>query len=929
MVAAGITHDITTTRNSITTGWMLEPGSYRVRRANNFAPKISQGQLTHSDLDLWPTIDINDLSHGLGAEYLRSDPNRFYYTTGFGLETAFPERVTMASSSTNSETFTAYVYQDYGNYMYAGGSSVGGVRRYDPVGNAWAVSNAGPLGAATMDMRVCFNKLYVAIGDSNDMWSFDGATWTQVAGKKARCYAVWQTKLWRGNAGNIIPFDGAADGTAVAVGQVNSNVTTIVPQSGYLIIFKDDGKIYTYDGTTVADFTQNVAYTGNYQYAVSHQGWLYYGVLSNVHRLSASAGTAPSMQDVTPKKPDDVTNGWGIPVSFSYSPNFVYCLFNSPNTGFSNLLKWNGTGWHIVLISSGAGTACYYSRVSGMVWANIGGASWFTKVNTTNDTPYTLSYPTSGGPYYVYLPHMTAGLDDIDKLWRDVKIVADNLSGTVFLTLDYQIDRSGSWVNFGTATISPQQSLQFAANNGIVAKDLWLRVGFTTNSGSVTPVLKFLSVAYQPRPKSIYSISGQIIIDNNIHLKDGSGNDPNNATQLLAELMAMADFSGPTTLVGEDQISYQVIETSVGWVESVRSDSGVTFRAPVTWLQAIPNTIILTNNPSVGVDAAGTGTLVWQHPDNIFANDLALAFTYSGGQSHYLKATGFGFNVPSSATILGAQVDIACYTDGSFPTSSVNDSTFFSWGLAWTNPANADFENGFYATVDLGTTNNVNDTSKIMATTGYGFSVPGGAVIKGIKVRVLEKAVFSGGVPSDTLYTAVYPIKGGAIDNFHPKTVYLNHGTTPTWYEFGGPTDMWLNTWTPADINASNFGFGIWGLNWADAKPLTYYVDAVKVTVYYDTTDTGTAGSVVDTSVLLLKAGAAAGTSQPLVGNWPIKTTPLAQYRVHGGPTSLWGTTITPTDTNNSGFGVALVTTNTNLWAFVDHIRMSVYYNIT
>jgi hypothetical protein len=64
-------------------------------------------------------------------------------------------------------------------------------------------------------------------------------------------------------------------------------------------------------------------------------------------------------------------------------------------------------------------------------------------------------------------------------------------------------------------------------------------------------------------------------------------------------------------------------------------------------------------SPSTVVDDATIGTLAWADPDNAKISDgLYATCTSAGGESHYLKATEFGFAIPSGSTILGIQVDI-------------------------------------------------------------------------------------------------------------------------------------------------------------------------------------------------------------------------------------------------------------------------------
>lgn len=74
------------------------------------------------------------------------------------------------------------------------------------------------------------------------------------------------------------------------------------------------------------------------------------------------------------------------------------------------------------------------------------------------------------------------------------------------------------------------------------------------------------------------------------------------------------------------------------------------------------------NSPATLADDSAIGTVVWNNPSNASSqND-----TYAGSQpdgdltiTHYLKATDFGFSVPTGATINGIVVEVDKYSTAS------------------------------------------------------------------------------------------------------------------------------------------------------------------------------------------------------------------------------------------------------------------------
>jgi hypothetical protein len=119
-----------------------------------------------------------------------------------------------------------------------------------------------------------------------------------------------------------------------------------------------------------------------------------------------------------------------------------------------------------------------------------------------------------------------------------------------------------------------------------------------------------------------------------------------------------------------------------------------------------------------------------------------------------------------------------------------------------------------------------NSESQELKLTGFGFALPEGAVVVGIKavfnsvsgtrlsyasevVQMYKAAALAG-----TAKTAWWPdVSGGAL-------------------VVGGSSDLWGTTWTPAQINAAGFGIGLKIVNHS-GEPVTAAVIVVEVTVYY------------------------------------------------------------------------------------------------
>jgi hypothetical protein len=115
-------------------------------------------------------------------------------------------------------------------------------------------------------------------------------------------------------------------------------------------------------------------------------------------------------------------------------------------------------------------------------------------------------------------------------------------------------------------------------------------------------------------------------------------------------------------------------------------------------------------------------------------------------------------------------------------------------------------------------------TSDFIRFQGYGFAIPGGSVINGIRCRATVHESISGVADDNVLITKL----GGFIG--------VNHALMVEWplvdsvLTWGGLGDLWGVAWTPANINAATFG---WGLTITDLTGVGAggFVDCTEVTV--------------------------------------------------------------------------------------------------
>jgi len=162
------------------------------------------------------------------------------------------------------------------------------------------------------------------------------------------------------------------------------------------------------------------------------------------------------------------------------------------------------------------------------------------------------------------------------------------------------------------------------------------------------------------------------------------------------------------------------------------------------------------------------------------------------------------------------------------PGSIVDDSSVGD--CAWKDPTYAKASDNKYATVSP---TPLSGFSHYLKATNFGFSIPSGATINGIKVEIERHANYNTG----SLWVKdwkVYLLKNGNVVGDNKADTSTNWPTSDAYKSYGGSSDLWGTSWTASDINNANFGV-VLAVQMASGvvPPPTAYVDHIRITVYY------------------------------------------------------------------------------------------------
>jgi len=165
-------------------------------------------------------------------------------------------------------------------------------------------------------------------------------------------------------------------------------------------------------------------------------------------------------------------------------------------------------------------------------------------------------------------------------------------------------------------------------------------------------------------------------------------------------------------------------------------------------------------------------------------------------------------------------------------TISVENRTGYIIGDSWINFSDAASSNNTYTASTL--EGNIG-YSKYLKVVNLGFSIPSGSTITGIEVNLEKFALYNTG-SSYAKDSQLKLYKGGVLGGSDLANTGSNWSTTESVITYGGSSNLWGESWTYSDINATDFGVGFSVYISSVPKVANYaYLDHVSVTVYYTT----------------------------------------------------------------------------------------------
>jgi hypothetical protein len=154
----------------------------------------------------------------------------------------------------------------------------------------------------------------------------------------------------------------------------------------------------------------------------------------------------------------------------------------------------------------------------------------------------------------------------------------------------------------------------------------------------------------------------------------------------------------------------------------------------------------------------------------------------------------------------------------------------YSSTLAYSPAGNVTTSNNVYASVTHCACCDAN--TNCLTVSNFGFSIPVASVINGITVEIEKRAGFGAVIQDNGLRL----MKGGAEAGSNLAAIGVNWPSGDAYTTYGGCNNLWGTTWTPADINAANFGLYFAAIDYTCGANTQSFIDHIRVTVCYSST---------------------------------------------------------------------------------------------
>jgi hypothetical protein len=367
----------------------------------------------------------------------------------------------------------------------------------------------------------------------------------------------------------------ADDPAAIIVGTKGRGVLRAISFNGDLYFARADGLFRMDKDRTAArrvldyadqvhenNFASLAVYNGNLIFPIRNQLYQWNGVrVSNV--------TPPRMSDSFPFM------AYNYFTHFIVVGNFLLMLaraYNTSSTFSSDLIAWDGVGWHKLTRCTNQGPT-YYFQSAAMITGGGHGDTLFLdmqgatnagvysiRFNDNNELPYA-DYPTTG-EHALITSRFDAGYRRVTKSTPSLLVEASNLSVNSYLKVYYRLNNDTTWLPWGgtdgltnlvntsgvTELKNPSDPAAAGPNTGLTIEYYFLQLKFQliTTVGTASPILEGFTVRLLMRPDTDYGYSFNVLANEENEQAMGLV-DERDAKTIIDDLRGVRDSKKPVT----------------------------------------------------------------------------------------------------------------------------------------------------------------------------------------------------------------------------------------------------------------------------------------------------------------------------------------------------------------------------------------------
>ncbi len=525
------------------------------------------------------------------------------------------------------------------------------------------------------------------------------------------------------------------------------------------------------------------------------------GTFANANSLTTATYT-PSAADITAGTRNLVLTAVGLAGCANATNNKAINITSAPAANAGTAINTcSNTG--AVNITTGSTS----TNNSGITWSTPNGTGTFANANSLTTATYTPSAADIvAGSVTITLtatPNAPCASSATANKTLTINTLPTAVAGTAVLTCS----NSGAVNITAGSSAANQQSITWTTTNG---------TGSFTNSTSLT------TATYNPSAADI--TAGSRTLRLTAVGKAGCSNVTDDKLINITQAPSAAAGTAIVTCANSGAVSI-----TAG--SSASNNAGVTWSSSGTGTFANANSLTTaTYDPSAADILAGSVTLTLTATGNSPCGNATSNKTFT------INAipTTTGITI-CQGTASGSLTSNYTCPSGAPVTAGANlpgtgASVTGIGNVAWTNPTNVLTNNNVYATATLA---NASAVSNYLRATNYSFAIPATATITGIQVAISR---FSTNVAGNVRIrdNEVRLVKANAVIGTNKFNSGVDWPSAEATFTYGGTTDLWGTTWTPADINNVNFGAALSILNATGAaQSYTASVDYIQVTVTY------------------------------------------------------------------------------------------------